>query len=49
MKLKQGLKCIYFHADQLLNKMKDLRLIVTNDAPDIMITEVIPKAQINPI
>ena len=50
MKLKQGLKCMYFNADQLLNKMEDLRLIVDNDAPDIiMITEVIPKAQINPI
>ena len=39
---ESGLKCIYTNADQLLNKIEDV--------PDMtMITEVIPKAQKNPI
>ena len=41
---------MYSNVDQLLNKMEDLRLIIAADKPDIiLITEVIPKAQKNPI
>ena len=46
MKDKLGLKCLYTNADQLMNKMEDLRSMIADDLPDIMIiTEVIPKAQ----
>ena len=46
----EGLKCLYLNADQLLNKMEDLRSVIADDTPDlIMITEVIPKAQKHPI
>ena len=44
------MKCLYSNADQLLNKMEDLKMVIASDSPDIMmITEVIPKAQKNPI
>ena len=45
-----GLKYLYTNADQLLNKIEDLKMTIANDEPDvIMITEVIPKAQKNSI
>ena len=45
-----GLKCMYSNVDQLLNKMEDLRQTIAADQPDIvLLTEVIPKAQKNPI
>ena len=41
---------MYSNVDQLLNKMEDLRLMISAENPDIiLITEVIPKAQKNPI
>ena len=44
------LKCLYSNVDQLLNKMDDLKMLMINDKPDIMIlTEVIPKRQQKPI
>ena len=50
MATEQGLRCLYSNADQLLNKMEDLRAMIAADVPDIMIiTEVIPKAQKHPI
>ena len=46
MKDKLGLKCLHTNADQLINKMEELRSTIADDPPDIMIiTEVIPKAQ----
>ena len=45
-----GLRCMYSNVDQLLNKMEDLRQTIAADQPDIvLLTEVIPKAQKNPI
>ena len=47
---ESGLKCIYTNVDQLLNKIEDLKMLIADDVPDvIMITEVIPKAQKKPI
>lgn len=44
------MKCLYFNADQLLNKMEELRSTIADNPPDIIIvTEVIPKAQKHPI
>ena len=41
---------MYANVDQLLNKMDDLRMLISKREPDIMIfTEVVPKAQRNPI
>ena len=41
---------MYSNVDQLLSKMDDLLMLIASDEPDIMmLTEVIPKAQINPI
>ena len=41
---------IYTNADQFINKREDLVMFISNDKPDIMmITEVIPKKQENPI
>ena len=46
----RNLKVMYTKADQFLNKRDDLVTCIADDEPDIiMITEVIPKAQINPI
>ena len=45
-----GLNCLYSNVDQLLNKMDDLRMFIASNMPGIMLfTEVIPKAQVNPI
>ena len=44
------MKCLYSNVDQLLNKMEDLKLVIASKEPDIlMLTEVIPKRQVNPI
>lgn len=44
------LRCLYSNVDQLLNKIDDVKALIANDNPDIMLfTEVIPKAQRNPI
>ena len=43
-------KVFYTNSDQLLNKHDDLLMQIADISPDIiLITEVIPKAQINPI
>ena len=45
-----NLQVLYTNADQFLNKMEDLKTFISGDEPDIIIiTEVIPKAQANPI
>ena len=45
-----NLQVLYTNADQFLNKMEDLKTFIAGDEPDIIIiTEVIPKAQANPI
>ena len=39
------LRCLYSNVDQLLNKIDDVKALIANDNPDIMLfTEVIPKA-----
>ena len=44
------MKCLYSNADQLLNKIECLKAYIASERPDIMLfTEVIPKAQKNPI
>ena len=49
-KSKRELKYLCTNADQLLNKIDDLKRFIAADEPDVMmITEVIPKAQKNPI
>ena len=41
---------MYANVDQLLNKKDDLEMLIADNKPDIMLfTEVIPKAQKNPI
>ena len=48
--LNKNLKCLYTNADQFLNKKDDLLIAIADDQPDIMlITEVIPKNQVQPI
>ena len=48
--LGQDLHCLYTNADQFVNKRDDLVMSIAGDKPDIiLITEVIPKNQINPI
>ena len=48
--LGKDLKFLYTNADQLVNKRKDLEMLIADDKPDVMlITEVIPKNQVNPI
>ena len=45
-----GLSYLYTNADQLLNKIEDLKMVIAQEEPDVMmISEVIPKAQKNPI
>ena len=45
-----GMKFLYTNADQFVNKRDDLLARIAGDEPDIiMITEVIPKSQKNPI
>ena len=47
---KLGLKFLYTNVDQVVNKREDLVMVIANDNPDIMlITEIIPKNQVNPI
>ena len=47
---KKGLTFLYTNADQFVNKRDDLIMFIANDSPDvILITEVIPKKQVNPI
>ena len=51
-KIQKGLKCIYIYtnADLLLNMIDDLLMFIASDEPIMMMfTEVIPKAQRNPI
>ena len=44
------MKFFYTNADQFINKRDDLLCIIANNEPDvIMVTEVIPKCQANPI
>ena len=44
------MRCLYSNADQLLNKIEDLKMMIAKESPDIMMfNEVIPKAQKNPI
>ena len=43
------LKVMYTNADQFLNKRDDLVTFIADEPDIIMITEVTPKAQINPI
>ena len=41
---------VYTNADQLINKRDDLCMFIADNHPDlILVTEVIPKAQVNPI
>ena len=43
-------KLLYTNADQFVNKIDDLIMFIANDSPDIILmTEVIPKKQVNPI
>ena len=50
LKWKNGLKILYTNADQFVNKRDDLIMFIVNNEPDVMmITEVIPKNQVNPI
>ena len=44
--MQKTLKVLYTNADQLPNKMEELKVMIMNREPDILvITEVIPKAQ----
>ena len=43
------LQAMYTNADQFLNKRVELVESIAGNEPDIIITEVIPKAQLNPI
>ncbi len=47
---RKKLTCMYTNADQFPNKREDLLTFIADDEPDIIfITEMIPKAQTNPI
>ena len=44
------MKAIYTNIDQFVNKRDDLCMMIADDEPDlILLSEVIPKAQVNPI
>ena len=44
------LKCLYTNADQFVNKRDALLTVIADDQPEIiLITEAIPKSQIQPI
>ena len=46
----EGFKFFYTNADQFVNKREDLLMMIADDRPHvILVTEVIPKNQINPI
>ena len=48
--ITKELKFFYTNADQFVNKRDDLLARIADDEPDvILITEVIPKCQSNPI
>ena len=48
--MRKGIKFLYTNADQFVNKRDCLLAQIADDEPDvIMITEVIPKSQANPI
>ena len=50
IKRKNKLRCMHTNLDQFPNKKEVLLTFIVDDEPDIiMITEMIPKAQINPI
>ena len=41
---------VFKNVDQLLNKMEDLKLLIASNEPDILVlTEVIPRRQVNTI
>ena len=47
---KEGLHVFYTNADQFVNKREDLLMRIASDQPDsVLITEIIPKKQENPI
>ena len=47
---RSSLRFFYTNADQFINKREDLLARIADDEPDvILITEVIPKCQSNPI
>ena len=49
-KVIADISIFYTNADQLLNKMGNLKMMIANEPRDIIIiNEVIPKAQRNPI
>ena len=49
-KSRQFLKILYTNVDQFVNKRDELLNMISDDVPDIIfVTEVIPKAQVNPI
>ena len=46
----EHIKTLYTNADQLVNKLDDLLLIIAQESPELIaITEVIPKAQVHPL
>ena len=50
MKCPQNISVLYTNADEFINKREDLCMMITGEEPDVMIlTEVIPKAQVLPI
>ena len=41
---KSGIKCMYFNADNLLNKRNELKLVIAEHNPSMIgISEVVPK------
>ena len=49
IKRNDKLRCMYTNSDQFPNKKEELLAFIVDDEHDIMITEMKPKAQINPI
>ena len=50
LKNNTDVSILYTNADQFLNKRDDLAMMIVENKPDIiLITEVIPKSQSNPI
>ena len=50
IKRRKKIRCMYTNSDQFPNKKEELLTFIVDDKPDIiMITEMKPKAQINPI
>ena len=46
---KTGFKFLYTNADQFINNRDELSMFIALDPPDMLITEIIPKKQTNPI